>query len=64
MAVEAKVERVKDELAKVMAKVMEETVETPPCAYREWSTEIGDMVQCGLDEHGPRTRHGAWRTVG
>jgi hypothetical protein len=31
------------------------------CSYSEWSSELGDMVRCGLPEHPLRPRqHGNW----
>ena len=31
------------------------------CGYREWSSDLGEFVTCGLPAHGARIRHGAWR---
>jgi hypothetical protein len=27
------------------------------CTYEEWSTDLGEMVQCGLSEHGLKVKH-------
>jgi len=31
------------------------------CPYREYSGDIGEWVQCGKAEHGPKIKHGEWK---
>lgn len=35
-------------------------VSIPQCRYTEWSSDLGETVKCGLPEHGPKVKHGAW----
>src|SRR5271170_5133346 len=34
------------------------------CSYHEWSTEMGEEMQCGLPEHSMKQKHGNWRRLG
>lgn len=56
----ARVEQVREIVRETIERVVpaSESEETETrCKYEEWSGDLGEMVRCGLAEHGPKVRH-------